>query len=97
MIKTITIFLLLVFIYLQYKLWFDRGGIPEMIHLHYELAQQAKENDLWHARNNGLQAEVNDLKTGRAAVEERARSELGMTKKDETFYQIVHSQPTKNP
>jgi cell division protein FtsB len=89
MTKIISLFLITVFFYLQYKLWFGHGGLPEMIRLHQEIAQQEQENQIIQARNQGLQAEVEDLKTGHSAIEERARSQLGMVKQGETFYQIV--------
>ncbi len=54
---------------------------------------QQKENARLGARNETLAAEVNDLKSGTAAIEERARSELGMIKKDETFVQIIEDHP----
>jgi len=81
----------LVFI-LQYRLWVDDGGIPEVLHLQDEVAAIKQEKAKLEDRNQGLHAEVSDLKKGLDAIEERARSELGMVGKDETFYQIIQSQ-----
>jgi cell division protein FtsB len=72
---------------LQYRFWLGDGGIHEIWRLKYKIAQQARENDALRERNEGLDAEVMDLKQGAAAIEERARSELGMVRRDETFYQ----------
>jgi cell division protein FtsB len=72
---------------LQYRFWLGDGGMNEIWRLKYKIAQQARENDALRERNEGLDAEVMDLKQGAAAIEERARSELGMIRRDETFYQ----------
>lgn len=74
---------------LQYKLWFDRSGLPEVWQLQKLSQTQTKENELLKQRNDALAAEVEDLKHGQAAIEERARVDLGMVKKDESFYQVV--------
>jgi cell division protein FtsB len=81
----------LVFI-LQYRLWVNDGGIPEVLHLQDEVTTIKHEKSRLEDRNQGLHAEVSDLKKGLDAIEERARSELGMVGKDETFYQIIKSQ-----
>lgn len=74
---------------LQYRLWVGDGGIPEVLELQQEIEQLKAEKARLEERNRGLDAEVDDLKTGIEAIEERARSELGMVGKDETFYQII--------
>ncbi len=74
---------------LQYRLWFGDGGVITIIHLKHQVAAQQAINKALDERNQVLIAEVNDLKSGHQAIEERARGELGMIKKDETFYQIV--------
>lgn len=74
---------------LQYRLWFGKASIPKVIHLKQQLASQVQENKKLQQRNAVLIAEVQDLKSGHQAIEERARNELGMVKKGETFYQIV--------
>jgi len=63
--------------------------MTEVHHLKEKISQIEQENDLLNERNLSLAAEVLDLKQGQEAIEERARSEMGMVKYDETFYQIV--------
>jgi cell division protein FtsB len=74
---------------LQAKLWWGDGGWRAAHDLHQKVAQQRLENEKLKQRNNALSAEVEDLKSGEIAVEERARSELGMIKPGETFYRVV--------
>lgn len=77
---------------LQYPLWFGDGGALRLWRLEREIAAQEAENAQLRERNAALEAEVVDLKSGLEAVEERARAELGMIKKNETFYQVVEPQ-----
>lgn len=79
--------------WLQYRLWFGKGGQREVDALQRQVAQQARDNGGLQQRNDVLAAEVKDLKSGEAAIEERARSELGMIKPGETFYRVVETQP----
>ena len=74
---------------LQYQLWFGNNGLLRSWQLEQKVAQQKTENDKLKVRNKALEAEVRDLKHGIEAIEERARADLGMIKKDETFYQVV--------
>jgi len=74
---------------LQYDLWFGDGGMANVSRLERRVAEQHQDNDHLAERNHALEAEVRDLKKGREAIEERARSELGMIKPGETYYQIV--------
>jgi len=76
---------------LQYKLWVGDGGVPEILHLQEEVEKLQQHQQQLEERNASLAAEVKDLKQGYDAIEERARSELGMIKKDEKFYQIIHT------
>jgi cell division protein FtsB len=85
--------LLLLLLVLQYKLWFGDGGILEVRKLRDEIALQQAENARLSERNAALEAEVNDLRDGLRAIEERARSELGMIVRGETFYQLVDELP----
>jgi len=71
-------------------LWLGTGGLMAIWHLEHALQLQSEENTRLKDRNDGLAAEVVDLKEGLAAIEERARSELGMIKDKETFYQLVN-------
>jgi cell division protein FtsB len=74
---------------LQGKLWFGTGGLPDARALQQSVREQREDNARLQQRNDALGAEVEDLKSGEAAVEERARSELGMIKPGETFYRVV--------
>jgi len=81
--------LLLLLVLLQYKLWLGEGGFTDVRRLQQKVTEQEQENARLEQRNRQLEAEVEDLRQGYDAIEERARSELGMIKKDEEFYQIV--------
>ncbi len=74
---------------LQYRLWLSRDGTREVWRLEQAIEEQVNENDRLRQRNRTLAAEVRDLKEGRAAVEERARTDLGMVGVNETFFQVV--------
>jgi len=74
---------------LQYRLWLSDGGVREVWRLEREIAAQQQENARLADRNQTLAAEVRDLKDGRVAIEERARTDLGMVRGNETFFQIV--------
>lgn len=73
----------------QWQLWLGDGSVPEVWRLERKVAEQRAENNRLRERNEALAAHVRDLKNGLAAVEERARRELGMIGKDEVFYQVV--------
>lgn len=85
--------LLVVFAALQVKLWWGEGGLYQAQMLDHQVGEQRAENARLQQRNDALSAEVEDLKSGEAAVEDRARSELGMIKPGETFYRVV--EPTR--
>lgn len=92
--KLAAVALIAVFLGLQYQLWLGDGGVGRLWQLEREISAQQAENARLRDRNAALEAEVRDLKQGLAAVEERARAELGMVKKNETFYQVI---PDKIP
>ena len=92
--KKIAFILLALLIWLQYKIWLQDGGIPEVLQLQQELEQVKSEVDKLQERNSSLDAEVKDLKKGLDAIEERARSEMGMIKEGEIYYQVI--EPEKN-
>jgi len=74
---------------LQYRLWLSDNGIREVSRLKGEVQAQRAANDEFVQRNRQLAAEVTDLKSGMTALEERARSELGMIARNESFFQVV--------
>jgi cell division protein FtsB len=87
--KILAALLLVVLLLLQYRLWFGDGNLIKVWQLKQAIADQQTENQRLNERNRALEAEVRDLKEGVAAIEERARTELGMIKDGETFYQVV--------
>ena len=87
--RALLVLLLLVLLALQYKLWFGEGGYHNVQRLAQRVEEQALENETLAQRNRELEAEVDDLRKGLEAIEERARSELGMIKENEEFYQVV--------
>jgi len=89
MLRYIALLLLILLIALQVKLWVGQGGMAEVWRLEKSVAEQEQNNEALKARNDALSAEVANLKTGDEAIEERARSELGLVKPGETFYQVV--------
>jgi cell division protein FtsB len=91
--RLIVLALLLLLAGLQAKLWFGEGGREPLRALQRSVQQQQQENARLEQRNAALAAEVEDLKSGSAAVEERARTELGMIKQGETFYRVVEPAP----
>ena len=87
--KWIVTLLIAILLVLQYKFWVGSGSMAEVSRLTHAIALQKQQNEVQRERNAALDAAVNDLKQGVEAIEERARSELGMVKKNETFFQIV--------
>ncbi|MCU7924747.1 MAG: cell division protein FtsB, partial [Candidatus Thiodiazotropha sp. (ex Dulcina madagascariensis)] len=79
--------LIVLLLFLQYRLWVGEGSLAEVNNLEQEIKQLKQELVGLRERNSALQAEVEDLRSGQAAIEERARSELGMIKEGEIFYQ----------
>ncbi|MFT4255727.1 MAG: cell division protein FtsB [Pseudoxanthomonas sp.] len=90
----VLLLLLALLAFLQYQFWFGRGSSGEVSALANQVEHQKRENDGLKERNAALAAEVEDLKSGEAAVEERARSELGMIKPGEKFYRVVETPGT---
>jgi cell division protein FtsB len=74
---------------LQYRLWVGEGSLAEVHALRKQVESQKAQLETMRQRNSALRAEVQDLKKGLDAIEERARSELGMIRESEEFYQIV--------
>lgn len=78
---------------IQSPLWFGKGGWSRVWDLDRQVEAQRETNIKLAARNIALDAEVKDLKQGYDAIEERARSELGMVKQDEIFFQLLQPAP----
>ena len=81
--------LVLILFGLQYRLWVGEGSLAEVSMLRKQLDAQRLELSDLKERNATLQAEVDDLKQGLAAIEARARSELGLVREGETYYQLL--------
>ena len=79
---------------LQYPLWLGKGSWLKVWDMGQQVEAQKQVNRQTQTRNAVLDAEVRDLKQGTEAIEERARNELGMVKRDEVFFQIIDDQPT---
>ena len=97
MLRLAALILLVLLIALQVHLWAGHGGMRDVWRLQHRIEEQQAENAKLKARNETLSAEVEDLKHGSEAIEERARSELGLIKPGETFYQIVEPSPGDDP
>jgi cell division protein FtsB len=89
--RAVTLILIVLLLLLQYPLWLGKGSWLKVWDLHRQVEAQQQVNQQTQTRNAMLDAEVRDLKQGTAAIEERARSELGMIKRDEVFYQILEN------
>jgi cell division protein FtsB len=87
--RVITLILAVLLLLLQYPLWLGKGGWLKVWDLNRQVEAQQQVNQQTQTRNATLDAEVRDLKQGTEAIEERARSELGMIKNSEVFYQIL--------
>jgi cell division protein FtsB len=90
--KWLTALLFILFCLLQYRLWFGKNSVPDYVLRQQDVALQVTQNDNLKQRNSLLKADIQDLKIGLDAVEERARNELGLIKQGETFYRILPSQ-----
>ena len=95
--RAVTLILIVLLLLLQYPLWIGKGSWLKVWDLNRQLEAQRQINLQTQSRNAVLDAEVRDLKQGTAAIEERARSELGMIKRDEVFYQIVEDPSAQKP
>lgn len=88
-LNLLAIALLALLVFLQYRLWFEAGGVKDMRRLKNNLVLQERKNEEIKKQNDELLAQIVHLQKDQEATESRARDELGMIKKDETFYQIV--------
>jgi cell division protein FtsB len=87
--RIFTLVLLMVFSWLQYTLWFGKNGIVDFQQVDTEIQVQQQVNGKLQTRNDEMFAEIDDLRQGLDAIEERARHELGMIQQGETFYRII--------
>lgn len=87
--KILIAVLILLLLGVQYRLWIGEGSIAHKVELARKIKQQQGENDALRERNRILALEVEALKSGYEAIEERAREQMGMIKKGETFFMVV--------
>lgn len=90
--KRLCFVLTLLLVILQYRLWFGGNSLSESYQLQDQIQAQQDSNAKLVARNQILREEINDLRSGTEAIEERARNELGMVKQGETFYRVVEGE-----
>ncbi|HEY9100720.1 cell division protein FtsB [Chitinimonas sp.] len=95
--RILAVLLACIVVLLQWPLWIGKGSWLKVWQIESQLAEQKAQNAKLQARNDALDAEVRDLKTGSDAIEERARNELGMVRQDEVFFQILESRPSTSP
>jgi len=95
-VKVLIALLAILLIGLQLRLFFGDGSLQELSSLRKQARESQTELIRLRSRNQALEAEVADLKSGLDAIEERARAELGMVDPDETFYQFVREKSTRN-
>jgi cell division protein FtsB len=91
--RILILFLLLLLAALQYRLWFGQLSITDYLRQQDEIATQQASNQELMKRNRMLLADVNDLRQGLEAIEERARNELGLIAEDEVFFRIIPQDP----
>lgn len=91
--KVLTLTLAMLIALIQYPLWLGKGSWLRVWEVDQQIHAQRETNRQLQARNNALEAEVRDLKVGLEAIEERARSELGMIRQDEIFFQVLEGAP----
>jgi|ERR1700674_1303591 cell division protein FtsB len=96
--RFLPILLVTLLVAIQYPLWLGKGSWLRVWDIDRQLTAQTEANTKLQARNSAMDAEVRDLKQGYEAIEERARSELGMIKHDEVFVQVlVPNEPSSQP
>jgi cell division protein FtsB len=96
-VKLLTIALIALIALLQHPLWLGKGSWLRVWEVDQQVRAQRETNQMLSMRNAALDAEVRDLKQGLDAIEERARSELGMIKRDEIFFQVLDNQRGATP
>ncbi|PPD13462.1 cell division protein FtsB [Methylophilus sp.] len=89
--RKLTVVFVVLIALLQYPLWLGKGGWLRVWQYSQQIETHEKRNEYYRQRNETLRAEVRDLKQGQSAIEERARSELGLVKQDEVFYQVIQN------
>lgn len=89
--RKLTVVLVVLIALLQYPLWLGKGSWLRVWQYSQQIEAHEKRNEYYRQRNDTLREEVRDLKQGQSAIEERARSELGLVKQDEVFFQVIQN------
>ena len=87
--KWVMAILITLLVVLQYRLWIGEGSLAHRAQLQQQIDQQQTENERLQERNDTIALEVRELKSGHESIEERAREQMGMIKKGETFFMVV--------
>ena len=95
--RLLALMLAVLLLLIQYPLWLGKGGLLRVWEMERQIDAQRASNARLQSRNAALDAEVRDLKQGLEAVEERARNELGMIRRDEVFFQVLETAPPAQP
>ncbi len=94
--RIILLMLVVFFGLLQYRLWFGKNSVSDYLALKNEMRRQQTDNTKLTQRNKLVYADIDDLKSGLDAIEERARNDLGMIKKGETFFRLIPNDKSTN-
>ncbi len=86
--ELLTLILISVFLLLQYEIWLAPGGVASLWRVRHQLAAETAINQQWQQRNQIIVADIYDLKHGNQAIEDHARTDLGMIKPSEVLYQL---------
>ena len=89
MIRFFIIILIVFFLMIQFDIWFNDDGFYRVKELEQMIGSQVEENERLKLRNEQLEREIEELKSGTESIEEKARTDLGMIKEGEEFYLIV--------
>lgn len=89
LLKLVLVALAIIFLMLQYRLWFANGNIRDTRELQLKVEQQALKNEQQQSENSQLRSEIHALKNDPREIEARAREELGLVKPEETYFMLV--------
>ena len=92
-VKGLLAALLLLVVFLQYRLWLAEGGIAEVVRLKEQIRREEATNAELRARNDELARQVWDLQNGQLVIEQRAREDLGLVREGEVYYQFADDSP----
>lgn len=90
--KLFSAILIILIIWLQYRIWYSDTGMKQLKSLQVKIAQQTEQNELLVLQNKSLKAEIKLLRHDPATLEEKAREHLGLIKKGEIFYRVIPSE-----